>query len=75
MVGWLHGYNEHELGQTPGDGGGQGGLAHCSPWGWTELDVTEQQQQNIKTNRPLLSVGLMREPRNIADRIKFPLFN
>ena len=39
--------NEHELGQTPEDGEGQGGLACCSPWGhmgsrdW----VTEQQQQ------------------------------
>ena len=23
----------HELGQTPGDGEGPGGLACCSPWG------------------------------------------
>ena len=74
MVGWLHGCNEHELGQTPGDGEGQGGLACCSPWIHTELDMTEQ-KQNIKMNHPLLSMGLMREPKNIADRIKFSLSN
>ena len=33
MVGWHHQCNESELGQTPGDGEGQGGLACCSPWG------------------------------------------
>ena len=27
---------EHELGQTLGDGEGQGGLAWCSPWGVKE---------------------------------------
>ena len=26
MVGWHHKFNGHELGQTPGDGEGQGGL-------------------------------------------------
>ena len=30
---WHHQFNEHELGQTLGDGEGQGGLACCSPWG------------------------------------------
>ena len=25
--------NGHELGQTPGDAKGQGGLLCCSPWG------------------------------------------
>ena len=30
---WHHRFNEHELGQTLGDGEGQGGLACCSPWG------------------------------------------
>ena len=33
MVGWYHWFNGHELGQTLGDGEGQGGLAWCSPWG------------------------------------------
>ena len=31
-AGWLHWCNERELGQTPGDGEGQWGLACCSPW-------------------------------------------
>ena len=31
MGGWHHQHNEHELGQTPGDGKGQGDLAYCSP--------------------------------------------
>ena len=36
---WLDG-NEHKLGQTPGDGEGQGGLACCLPWGHKEADTT-----------------------------------
>ena len=49
MTGWYHQCNGHKLGQTPGDGEGQGGLVCCSPWGcrvghdW----VTEQQQHSI----------------------------
>ena len=42
MVRWHHQFNGHELGRTPGDGDGQGGLACCSPWGhkktWTRLN-------------------------------------
>ena len=41
---WLaaqrHRCNEYELGQIPGDGEGQGGLACCSPGGQKELDMT-----------------------------------
>ena len=40
--------NEHELGQTLGDGEGQGGLACCSPWGYKELDMTEWLNKNNK---------------------------
>ena len=40
MVWWHHRLNGHELGQTLGDGEGQGGLACCSPWGWEESDMT-----------------------------------
>ena len=46
---WLDGIsdnNEHELGQTLGDGEGQGGLACCSPWGRRELDMTGQLSNN-----------------------------
>ena len=32
--------NGHELGQTSGDGEGQGGLLCCSLWGHKELDTT-----------------------------------
>ena len=37
---WHHRFNGHELGQTPGDGGEQGGLVCCSPWGHKESDTT-----------------------------------
>ena len=36
MAGGYHRYNGNELGQTQGDGEGQGGLACCSPWGHEE---------------------------------------
>ena len=42
MAGWHHLNNKHELGQTSGDGEGQGGLACCSPWGCKESDMTGQ---------------------------------
>ena len=40
MAGWHHQCSECELGQTLGDGEGQGGLVCCSPWGRKELDMT-----------------------------------
>ena len=46
MVGWNHLFNEHELGQTPGDSEGQGSLKCCSPWGHKELDTTEPLSDN-----------------------------
>ena len=42
---WLDGITDSvdsELGQTPGDSEGQGGLACCSPWGRRESDTTER---------------------------------
>ena len=41
MVGWHHWLNGHKLEQTPGDNGGQGSLACCSPWGQKESDMTQ----------------------------------
>ena len=42
MAGWHHRLDGHEFGQTPGVGGGQGGLACCDSWGRKELDTTER---------------------------------
>ena len=42
MVGWHHRLNGHESEWAPGVGGGQGGLACCSPWGHKESDTTER---------------------------------
>ena len=41
MVGWHHRLDGHEFEQAPGDSEGQGGLAHCGPWGRKELNMTE----------------------------------
>ena len=46
MAGQHHQCNERELGQTLGDGEGQGGLACCRPGGRKDSRLgTEQQQQ------------------------------
>ena len=42
MVGWHHQLKGHESEQALGVSEGQGSLACCSPWGWKELDTTEQ---------------------------------
>ena len=39
-VGWHHRFKGHELGQTLGNGEGQGSLTCCSPWLHEELDMT-----------------------------------
>ena len=49
-----HWCNGHELGQTSGDGEGQGGLACCGPWGCEESDTTgwlNNNSNNILLNR------------------------
>ena len=35
-----HRVDGHEFEQTPGDSAGQRSLAHCSPWGCKESDMT-----------------------------------
>ena len=35
----MNGLNGHEFEQTPGDSGGRGNLACCSPWDSKELDM------------------------------------
>ena len=51
MVVWHHDCNRHELGQTSGDGEGQGSLAHCSPWSLKETDMTWLLNNNNKIYR------------------------
>ena len=51
MVGWHHQFNGHELGQTPGDSEGQGGLVCCSPWGRKESDMTQRLNNNNNRKR------------------------
>ena len=45
-AGWQHQCDGHELGQTLGDGEGQGGLVCCSPWARKESDTTGQLTNN-----------------------------
>ena len=51
MVGWHHRPHGYEFEQAPGDTEGQESLACCSPWGRTELDMTEQLNNNNKGKR------------------------
>ena len=46
---YYHCFNGHELGQTPGDGEGQTGLACCSTWARSVRHdlATEQQHKGI----------------------------
>ena len=46
MVGWHHQLDGGEFEHALGDGGGQGSLVYCSPWGHKELDATEQLNNN-----------------------------
>ena len=46
MIRAHHRLNGHELGQTPGDSGGQGSPACCSPWSHKELDTAEWLNSN-----------------------------
>ena len=43
-----HQHNVYELGQTQGDGEGQGSLTSCSPCGRKESDMTVQLNSNRK---------------------------
>ena len=54
MVEWHHQLNEHELGQTLGDGEGQGGLVCCSPWGHKAGHDLPTEQQQIEEFRKFL---------------------
>ena len=55
MAEWYHQCNEHELGQTLGDGEGQRGLVCSSPCSCKELDMTGQLNNN---NNKVISSAL-----------------
>ena len=46
MVGWHHRLDGHEFTQTQGVDNGLGSLAHCSPQGHKESDMTERMNNN-----------------------------
>ena len=58
MAGWHNWCNGRELGQTLGDGEGQGGLVCWSPWACKESDTTgwlnNKNNNNLKTRWPYL---------------------
>ena len=49
---WHHGFNRHELEQTPGDGEVQGSLACCSPWGHEESGMTLRLNRGLEAETP-----------------------
>ena len=73
MVGRHHQFNGHEFEQTLGDSGGQESLVWCSPWGRTELAMTERLNDNglrehsaCRTS-PAAQTGLAFEAENFVD--------
>ena len=58
MAGWHHQCNGHELGQTSGDGEGQGGLVCCSPWDRKGSDTTGGLNNNNSGSRKLVLMNL-----------------
>ena len=71
MAGGHHRLNRHEFKQTPGDSGGEGSLACCSPWGCKESDVTEW--LNNKDNYMEGSIDLVLGFRTVPAMIASPL--
>ena len=65
MAGQHHRCNEHELGQTLGDGEGQGGLACSSPWGRKESDVTGRLNNNSSCRSHILPNQFIRNKGDI----------
>ena len=50
MAGWHHQLDGRESVWTPGVGDGEGGLACCDSWGHKESDITQQLNNNNKSN-------------------------
>ena len=54
MVGWHYQLNGREFEQSLEYREGQGSLAFCSSWGWKELDMTQQLNNNKKVPKAFL---------------------
>ena len=77
MAGWHHWYNEHELGQTPGDGERQRNLVCVSPWGCEESDTTRWLNSNNKVEQQQQSMNIFRGSclaANLPSRSMIPFF-
>ena len=69
IFGWHQWLNGLELEQAAGDGGGQGRLACCSPWGHKMLDMTERLNNNNWCNygKPFINCHLYAQVSNSED--------
>ena len=61
MVGWHHGLNGYEFGQTLRKSEGQGSLVCYSPWGHKELDKTEWLNNRMYTLTTLEYYSVIKE--------------
>ena len=51
IVGWHQQLSDHEFGQAPGDGEGQGSLVCCHPWDHrVRHDLVTEQQEYLGEN-------------------------
>ena len=66
MTEWHHRCNGFELGQTPGDGEGQGGMACCNPRGHKESDMTRRLSSN---NIAFVRTTLSESPSVVSDSL------
>ena len=48
MIRWYYQLRGNEVEETLGASEGQGSLVCCSPWGYKQLDMTEQLNDNNK---------------------------
>ena len=72
MVGWHHRLNGQKFEQNLGDGRGQGGLAHCCPWGCKEPDMTEQ-LQHINMNHNHVSKLDLKQTSSLKQMLRISL--
>ena len=66
MAGGPHRYNEHEIGQTPGVGKGQGGVVSSSPRGCKESGMAEQLSNSLKHEDQMVHLGLQCWPMSMV---------